>query len=356
MNTDQNHPSLSADDVFGGDENFLMEHVRQEIERADSVANLEHVRLHYVGKQGVVTLALKSLGKLSVDERRLQGPKFNALREYVSECIQRRRQTIDDVTLDATLAEQTIDVSRPVYGDPTGSHHVISVTLREISTYFQNQGFDIGEGPDIDDAYHNFDALNIPAHHPARQSHDTFYMDPLDGVEKNLLLRTHTSTVQIRATQNKKPPLRILAPGRVYRSDFDATHLPMFHQIEGFVIEEGIHLGHLKGTLTQFCRDFFNKHDLEIRFRPSFFPFTEPSFEVDMWWHDRWLEVLGCGMIHPNVLKNMGLDPSAHQGFAFGLGVDRFAMLKYNVKDIRHFTANDMRWMTRAGVRRVGAF
>lgn len=343
--------NLTRDDIVTRDEDALKQSLCEAIQRITSPKDLDQLRLYYMGKQGIITQALKSLGTLSVDDRRTQGPKFNALREYVGEQLQSHKQKLDDAALDASLFAQMVDVSLPVYPKRTGSHHLITTTLRSISDYFQNHGFHVADGPDMDDEYHNFDALNIPAHHPARQSHDTFYVASPTEKDDHFLLRTHTSTVQIRATHNQKPPLRVLAPGRVYRADFDATHLPMFHQVEGFVIEDGIHIGHLKGILTQFCRAFFEQDDLKIRFRPSFFPFTEPSFEMDMWWHNQWLEVLGCGMIHPNVLTNMGFDPADHQGFAFGLGVDRFTMLKYNVKDIRNFTAGDMRWLSHVSAR-----
>lgn len=324
-------------------ENTLSQHVQ-------SVATLEildELRLHYVGKKGILSTALKSLGGMTPEERQIHGPKFNQLRDRVTQLLAQHKDTLEQKALDAKLKEQTLDVTCPVYPSARGAHHVLTQTLCDIKAYFRTLGFDIQSGPDIDTDYYNFDALNIPAHHPARQNHDTFYTTSMTPEGEGMLLRTHTSTIQIRTLEHQKPPLRILAPGRVYRADLDATHLPMFHQVEGLVIEPGIHVGHLKGILVDFCRHFFEKDDLKIRLRPSFFPFTEPSFEVDMWWGDRWLEVLGCGMIHPNVLKNVGLDPHEHQGFAFGLGVDRFAMLKYNVKDIRHFVSNHVRWLSR---------
>ena len=341
---------LKLNDLCTQNEHTLKSATQASIESTENLDELESLRLYYLGKQGVVSQALKSLGALSPDERRESGPKFNQLRDFITQSIKNHRAHLENAALDKTLAAEKLDVSLPVYPSDIGSHHLITSTLNEIQNYFQTQGFHVKGGPDIESEYYNFDALNIPKHHPARQSHDTFYIDHHDN-DLSLLLRTHTSTIQIRTLEHEKPPLRVLAPGRVYRADFDATHLPMFHQIEGFVIEDHIHIGHLKGTLTEFCRHFFEQNDLNIRFRPSFFPFTEPSFEVDMWWHDRWLEILGCGMIHPHVLKNMGLDPNQHQGFAFGLGVDRFAMLKYNVKDIRHFTANDMRWSKQANLK-----
>lgn len=318
------------------------------LSKVNQLDALESLRLQYLGKQGCITEALKQLGKMDPEERRSVGATLNHIRQTVQDALQVRKITLEEEYLHQKLIDDKIDVTLPVQLPLRGTHHLVTQTRQMITDYFKIHGFMMEDGPDIDTEDHNFNALNIPGHHPARQSHDTFYMNM---EEKGWLLRTHTSTIQVRALQKKRPPLRILSAGRVYRADFDATHLPMFHQMEGFVIEDGIHLGHLKGILNDFVRHFFDDESIETRFRPSFFPFTEPSFEMDIKMQGgKWLEVLGCGMIHPNVLKNMNLDPKEHQGFAFGLGLDRFAMLKFNVQDIRHFVAGDLRWLSQYGV------
>lgn len=311
------------------------------------------LRLYYIGKQGCITEALKQLGKMDPEKRRAVGESLNFMRQTIQDALQVRKNLLEEEQLNLKLLKERIDVTLPVQLPIRGAHHLVTQTRHMIADYFKIHGFIAEEGPDIETETHNFTALNIPDHHPARQSHDTFYMDMK---EKGWLLRTHTSTIQVRAMQTKRPPLRILSAGRVYRADFDATHLPMFHQMEGFVIEEGVHLGHLKGILNSFVQHFFADFALETRFRPSFFPFTEPSFEMDIKMQGgKWLEVLGCGMIHPNVLENMHLNPKDYQGFAFGLGLDRFAMLKFNVHDMRHFVAGDLRWLSQNGVASQGA-
>ncbi len=314
---------------------------------AITVQDLEKLRIHYLGKQGLITGELKFLGTMDPESRKARGAELNRLRDACQEALHGRRVQLEEEDLQQKLEQEKKDMTLPALPSQHGTHHLITHTLREIVRYFECFGFCVGEGPDIETEAYNFNALNIPDHHPARQNHDTFYVEG----DAPLLLRTHTSTVQVRTLKKHAPPLRILAPGRVYRADYDATHLPMFHQMEGFVVEEGIHLGHLKGCLIDFCRVFFGKEDLKVRFRPSFFPFTEPSFEIDICWgEDRWLEVLGCGMIHPNVLRNVGLDPERHQGFAFGMGIERFAMLKHGVADIRNFVSGDLRWNRQEGI------
>lgn len=320
-----------------------------DILQAQSLEALENLRLHYFGKTGVITEQMKALGALSPEEKKTQGALINTQKTILQNAIQARKQALETQLLNQQLQTQWCDITLPARSHQTGSRHPISKTLETIQVYFHGQGFVVKDGPEMEDDFHNFDALNIPKHHPARQNHDTFFLK-----DSSLLLRTHTSNVQIRTMEKEKPPYRILSLGKVYRSDHDATHSPMFHQIEGLVIEKGIHMGHLKGCLTDFCRYFFGVENLPLRFRPSFFPFTEPSAEVDIQFNKKtgkigdgtdWLEVLGCGMVHPNVIKNCGLDPAEYSGFAFGMGVERFAMLRYNIADLRSFFINDMRFL-----------
>ena len=320
-----------------------------QISQATSLETLESLRLHYFGKNGVITEKLKALGTLPPEERKTQGALINTQKEKIQNALQTRKQELEIQQVNEQLQTQWCDITLPARNSQTGSRHPISKTIERIRTYFHTQGFVIKTGPEIDDDFHNFDALNIPKHHPARQNHDTFFLK-----DSPLLLRTHTSTVQIRTMEKEKPPYRILSIGKVYRSDHDATHSPMFHQYEGFVIEKGIHMGHLKGCLKDFFQYFFDVDDLPLRFRPSFFPFTEPSAEVDMQFNKKtgkigdgtdWLEIGGCGMIHPNVIKNCGLDPTEYSGFAFGFGVERAAMLRYNIADLRSFFTNDSRFL-----------
>lgn len=321
-----------------------------DILHAQSLESLENLRLHYFGKNGVITEKLKALGALSPDEKKAQGSQIHAQKEIIQNALQGRKQALELELLNQQLQTQWCDITLPERSRQTGSRHPISKTAETLRTYFHGQGFIAKEGPDMEDDFHNFDALNIPKHHPARQSHDTFFLK-----DSPLLLRTHTSNVQIRTMEKEKPPYRILALGRCYRADpFDATHSPMFHQFEGLVIEKGIHMGHLKGCLSDFFSYFFGVDNLPLRFRPSFFPFTEPSAEVDIQFNKKtgkigdgtdWLEVLGCGMVHPNVIKSCGLDPNEHSGFAFGGGVERLAMLRYNIADLRSFFTNDIRFL-----------
>ena len=326
---------------------------------APDLAVLDEVRVQAVGKQGSVSALLKGMGALSPDERRVQGPLVNGLRDRVQAAIAERRAALEAAELDRKLASEAIDLSLPAPPRRRGSVHPTMQVMDELVAVFAEMGFAVAEGPDIEDDFHNFTALNFPPKHPARDTHDTFFLTP-DAQGERKVLRTHTSPVQIRTMMSSKPPIRIIAPGRTYRSDSDATHTPMFHQIEGLVIDKGIHMGHLKWTLETFLARFFETEHAPTRFRPHHFPFTEPSAEVDVQC-DRsggelrvgqgsdWLEILGCGMVHPNVLRNVGLDPEEWQGFAFGCGVDRLAMLKYGVPDLRDMFASDLRWLAHYG-------
>jgi phenylalanyl-tRNA synthetase alpha chain len=308
------------------------------IAAAPQIDELERLRVGWLGKQGRLTEQLKQLGKLDPAERKSSGERINLDKQALLDAIAARRAVLEAAQLDARLQGERIDISLPGRGEAVGVRHPISRTLERIVSIFSQLGYVAADGPEIEDDWHNFEALNFPEHHPARAMHDTFYFP--DG----RLLRTHTSPVQIRAMAQRKPPLRVVAAGKVYRSDSDQTHSPMFHQVEGFVVAEDISFADLKGTLSQFVGAFFER-DFEMRFRPSYFPFTEPSAEVDIRWGDRWLEVLGCGMVHPNVLRNCGIDPERYTGFAFGLGVERFAMLRYGVSDLRAFFENDWRFL-----------
>ena len=304
---------------------------------------LEALRVGLLGKSGSITSQLKALGALPGDQRKTAGEAINRARDAISEALTARKIALDDAALDARLAGETIDVTLPGRDAARGGVHPVSRTLERITEIFGRLGYELADGPEIEDDFHNFEALNFPPHHPARAMHDTFYFP--DG----RLLRTHTSGVQVRYMQDHQPPLRMIAAGKVYRSDSDQTHTPMFHQVEGLLVDEHASFADLKGTLAEFVRAFFER-DFEMRFRPSYFPFTEPSAEVDIAWQQadgstRWLEVLGCGMVHPNVLRNVGIDPSIYTGFAFGLGVERFAMLRYGVDDLRSFFDNDVRFL-----------
>ena len=341
---------------------------------ANDLGALETVRVAVLGKQGSVTLLLKSLGAMSPDERQVTGPRIHALREAVTAAIAARRATLESAALDARLAAETLDLTLPIDAAPVGSVHPVSQVMDELAEIFADLGFAGATGPEIEDDWHNFGALNIADTHPARAMQDTFYLEPpaasaaRDGLGSSpMVLRTHTSPVQIRTmveaarrTQGTGEPIRIIAPGRVYRSDWDATHTPMFHQVEGLVIDRGITLGHLKWTLETFLRAFFERDDVVLRLRPSYFPFTEPSAEVDVGFslakgkrviggQDGWMEVLGSGMVHPKVLAACGLDPAKWQGFAFGCGIDRLAMLKYGIDDLRPMFEGDVRWLKHYG-------
>jgi phenylalanyl-tRNA synthetase alpha chain len=323
---------------------------------------LESIRVSALGKSGTITGLLKTLGGMSPDERQAKAPAIQGLRSAVADAIAARKAALEAVALEAKLASETLDMTLPVGGAVQGSIHPVSQVMDELAEIFADLGFAVATGPEIEDDWHNFTALNIPETHPARAMHDTFYFPDMDAEGRKMLLRTHTSPVQIRTMLSQKPPIRIIAPGRVYRSDSDATHTPMFHQIEGLVIDRGIHLGHLRWTLETFLKAFFERDDIVLRLRPSYFPFTEPSVEVDVGYSiekgrrviggsDGWMEVLGSGMVHPKVIAACGLDPEEWQGFAFGTGVDRLAMLKYGMDDLRPFFDGDMRWLRHYGFR-----
>jgi len=333
------------------------------ISSAGDEAALETVRVAALGKSGSVSALLKTLGGLSPDERRTQGPAINGLKDRVTQAIAARKDALAAEALDRRLASETVDVTLPVReaSAETGRVHPISQVMDELTAIFADMGFAVAEGPDIETDDYNFTKLNFPEGHPAREMHDTFYFNPKpDG--SRMLLRTHTSPVQVRTMLAKKPPIRVICPGRTYRSDSDQTHTPMFHQVEGLVIDKGSNLGHLKWILSEFCKAFFEVDNVNMRFRPSFFPFTEPSLEVDIQCRrdkgeirfgegNDWLEILGCGMVHPNVLRNCGLDPDEYQGFAWGMGIDRIAMLKYGMPDLRPFFEADVRWLSHYGFR-----
>ncbi|HYK12864.1 MAG TPA: phenylalanine--tRNA ligase subunit alpha [Burkholderiales bacterium] len=303
-------------------------------------AQLEHAKARYLGKAGALTELQKTLGKLSPAERPAMGARFNTAKEQIETALTAQRQKIQAAKLDAQLALEALDVTLAGRGIHAGGLHPVTRTLERIERLFHSIGFEVADGPEIETDYYNFTALNQPENHPARSMHDTFYLD--DGKH---LLRTHTSPIQIRYMETHKPPIKIIAPGRVYRVDSDATHSPMFHQIEGLWIDEHVSFADLKGVVVDFLRKFFERDDLKVRFRPSFFPFTEPSAEIDMSFGDGWLELGGCGMVHPNVLRNVNIDSEKYQGFAFGLGPDRLAMLRYGVNDLRLFYENDLRFL-----------
>ena len=331
------------------------------IARASDLAALEEVRIGALGKKGQVSALMQRLGSMPPEERRDFGQAVNAVKTAVSDALEAKHAELARAAVAAKLAHERADVTLPVREGPLseGRIHPVSQVTDEITEIFADMGFSIAEGPDIETDFNNFTALNIPPEHPARQDHDTFYFaEGADGTRP--VLRTHTSPVQIRTMLANKPPLRVIAPGRVYRCDSDQTHTPMFHQVEGLVIDEETHLGHLKWVLEEFCKAFFEVPEVKMRFRASHFPFTEPSLEVDIGYAkvgeeirigegDRWLEILGCGMVHPNVLKAVELDPKKYQGFAFGVGIDRLAMLKYGMPDLRAFFAGDLRWLTHYG-------
>jgi len=329
------------------------------IAAATSLEQLEAARVAALGKKGSISGLMKSLGAMSPDERKTAGAVLNVARDEVAAALDSARAALEAQALNERLARERIDVTLPPRPESQGRVHPISQTIEEITQIFAQMGFAIAEGPDIEDDFHNFTALNIPPEHPARQMHDTFYFGEREDGGRHLL-RTHTSPVQIRTMLSEKPPIRVIVPGRTYRCDSDMTHTPMFHQVEGLVIDKTTHMGHLKGCLIEFVRAFFEVDDVPVRFRPSFFPFTEPSAEVDIGCSREggelrigpgagWLEVLGSGMVHPNVLRNCGIDPDEYQGFAFGMGVERLAMLKYGIPDLRTFFDSDLRWLRHYG-------
>ncbi len=326
---------------------------------AEGLDALEAVRVALLGKKGSISGLMKSLGGMAPEDRKAAGQAFNALKAQVADAIEAAKERLADADLEARLMSEKVDVTLPVREQAKGFVHPISQTMDEVTAILGEMGFIVAEGPNIEEDWYNFTALNIPPEHPARQEHDTFYL-PGEKNGHRMVLRTHTSPVQIRTMQNAEPPLRIIAPGRTYRCDYDATHSPMFHQVEGLVVDKASHFGHLKGCLIEFCRAFFDVDDLPVRFRPSYFPFTEPSAEVDIGCTreggafrighgDDWLEILGCGMVNPKVLENCGIDATEYQGFAFGMGIERLAMLKYGIPDLRTFYESDLRWLRHFG-------
>ena len=312
------------------------------VDQAQDVQVLDQARVDYLGKKGVLTAQLKTLGKLSNEERPAAGAKINEAKQQVEDAIRAKKAELENAALAEKLKSESIDVTLPGRGQQAGGLHPVTRTLQRIENFFKHAGYNVAVGPEVEDNFHNFDALNIPAHHPARAMHDTFYFDAQQ------LLRTHTSPVQIRTMEAQNPPIRIICPGRVYRCDSDQTHTPMFHQVEGLLVDKKVSFADLKGTVEQFLRTFFEDENLSVRFRPSYFPFTEPSAEFDIQWASSktgWLEVGGCGMVHPNVLQASGVDPDQYMGFAFGLGVERLAMLRYGVNDLRLFFENDVKFL-----------
>ncbi len=329
--------------------NTLLESATAAIQAVDDLSSLDQLRVGYLGKKGQITALLKNLGQLPGDQRREAGQQINKVKQSIQKLLEERKLVLNEKQINARLAAETIDITLPGRGLAKGGLHPVTLTMNRIQKMFAKLGFDIAVGPEVEDDFHNFEALNIPAHHPARAMHDTFYFDA------STLLRTHTSPVQIRTLEKQKPPVRIIAPGRVYRCDSDLTHTPMFHQVEGLVVDENVSFADLKGTLHEFLKMFFEQDDLKTRFRPSYFPFTEPSMEVDIscvmcagegcrvCGNTGWLEILGCGMVHPEVFRQTNMDADAYTAYAFGIGVERMTMLRYGVNDIRLFFENDLR-------------
>ena len=337
----------------------LKNEILEKIDKSFTLEGLEDVRVESLGKKGSLSLLMKQLGSIEPDKRKETGQKLNLIQKEVLATIENKKEVLRKDHINKKLANESVDITLPIRPETHGKIHPLSKTMDEVISIFAQMGFTVAEGPDIESDYYNFTALNIPPEHPARQEHDTFYFNSdEDGNRK--VLRTHTSPVQIRTMEKLKPPLRVIVPGRTYRSDHDATHSPMFHQCEGLVIGDNLNMSHLKGCLIEFCRVFFGVDDLPVRFRPSYFPFTEPSAEVDIGCSkkngelkigsgDEWLEILGSGMVNPRVLENCGIDPREHQGFAFGMGLERIAMLKYGIPDLRPFFDSDLRWMKHYG-------
>ena len=329
----------------------VLKQAQQSVSDAENLQALDEIRVQYLGKKGEFTAQLKELGKLPGDQRKAAGQEINDAKRAFQQTLEERKQVLEAEKLNAQLASETVDVTLPGRGQQSGGLHPVTLTMQRIKELFDGLGFDVAEGPEIEDDFHNFEALNIPSHHPARAMHDTFYFDA------NTLLRTHTSPVQVRTMETTEPPLRLIAPGRVYRCDSDLTHTPMFHQVEGLMVDTDVSFADLMGTLDRFLRLFFENEKLETRFRPSYFPFTEPSSEVDIQCvmcegegcrvcsHTGWLEVLGCGMVHPEVFKHAGIDNEKFTGYAFGMGVERLAMLRYGVNDLRLFFDNDIKFL-----------
>ncbi len=329
----------------------LLEQASESIRQSSDMAALDAVRVAYLGKKGELTSRLKDLGQLPAEQRPAAGQAINRIKSEIQGLLEARRSALGDAAIASRLQSETVDITLPGRRNGAGGLHPVTLTMNRIDKMFGKLGFDVAEGPEVEDDFHNFEALNIPPHHPARAAHDTFYFD--DG----MLLRTHTSPVQIRVMESQEPPLRVIAPGRVYRCDSDLTHTPMFHQVEGLLVDEDVSFSILKGTLEEFLKLFFEQDDLQIRFRPSYFPFTEPSMEADISCvicagsgcrvcsHTGWLEVLGCGMVHPELFRHTGVDHEKYTGYAFGMGVERLAMLRYGVNDLRLFFDNDLRFL-----------
>ncbi|HQS84627.1 MAG: phenylalanine--tRNA ligase subunit alpha [Alphaproteobacteria bacterium 16-39-46] len=339
-----------------------LESLLQNIKETQTLSGLDDIRISILGKKGLLTEHMKTLGALSPDEKRTQGAFLNSFKSKIEEALESQKKLLETLALEDSLKEVWEDITLPIRPSISGKVHPLTQAKEEVLSFFTKKGFSLEEGPEIETSDYNFSDLNIPKHHPARQMHDTFYLKARNpqNPEEALLLRTHTSNVQIRQFKTKKPPFRFVSIGPVYRSDYDNTHTPMFHQIELVALEKGLNMGHLKGLLTEFLKFFFDLPELEIRLRPSFFPFTEPSAEVDIGYShkdgkivlgkaENWLEILGCGMIHPNVISNCGLDPSEIGGFAFGMGLERIAMLKYGIPDLRSFFEGDLRWLNHYG-------
>ena len=332
-----------------------------EVQNSDDIRTLEQLRIAELGKKGRISAMMRTLGQMAPEERGIQGPLLNALKQQVAAAIMDRKAELEEAELEKRLQTERIDMTLPPRAIPEGRLHPVMQVFEEVAAIFGDMGFTVAEGPDIEDDWHNFTALNFPEGHPARETHDTFFFHPQQGAAPKVL-RTHTSPVQVRVMEAQKPPIRIIVPGRVYRNDWDATHTPMFHQVEGLVIDKAIHMGHLKGCLIDFVKEFFEVANVEARFRPHFFPFTEPSAEMDVKYRkvgesieigegDSWMEILGSGMVHPNVLSNCGIDPDEYQGFAFGMGIDRLAMLKYGMPDLRPYFEADAGWTRHYGFR-----
>ena len=332
------------------------------IAQAQDLKAWDEARVAALGKKGKVTELMKGMGALPVEQKIEMGKKLNVLKAEIEQALENRRNELAEKEMNEKLAKETIDVTLPIRDEAQGRIHPVSKIYEEVVAIFGEMGFEVAEGPDIEDQFHNFNALNMPANHPARQMQDTFYIPNKnsDDFDDSYVVRTHTSSVQIRTMESKKPPIRIIAPGRTYRSDYDATHTPMFHQVEGLVIDKNITMAHLKGCLYDFVKAFFELDEIPVRYRPSYFPFTEPSAEMDIGCLKTkselkigagtdWLEILGCGMVHPNVLRAGGIDPDEYQGFAFGMGIDRLAMLKYGIPDLRTFFESDVRWLKHYG-------
>ena len=330
-----------------------------QVESAADLAQLDAVRVAVLGKKGLITEKMKTLGAMSPDERKAAGQQFNMLKTAVADAIEAKKAKLEEDAINARLAREAVDITLPVRPETQGRVHPLYQTYDEVVAIFGQMGFEVAEGPDIEDDFHNFTALNTPKNHPARQMQDTFYLKGDENGDK-FIVRTQTSAVQIRTMEKQKPPVRVIVPGRTYRCDYDATHAPMFHQVEGLIVDTETNMAHLKGCLIEFVKTFFELDDVPVRFRPSFFPFTEPSAEMDIGCSrkngelkigegDDWLEILGCGMVHPNVLKACNIDPEVYQGFAFGIGLDRLAMLKYAIPDLRTFFESDLRWIKHYG-------